>query len=154
MSQRVRKRIEQGFGWVKTIGGLRQWPLMGLAAVRGWVAWNFAAYNLIRTVVPAISVSDLRKGVPAIRKRSEKTGTHLKVTNDKRELSLVTLEAVSRQPVRQKYSPGPYVAHGRRIGLHLGLITNQSTKIKRDLLAWRNIGSTCWPTLLCRQYGT
>jgi transposase len=48
MSQRVRKRIEQGFGWVKTIGGLRQLPLVGLAAVRGWVAWNFAAYNLIR----------------------------------------------------------------------------------------------------------
>ena len=48
MSQRVRKRIEQGFGWVKTIGSLRKLPLVGLAAVRGWVAWNFAAYNLIR----------------------------------------------------------------------------------------------------------
>jgi transposase len=48
MSQRVRKRIEQGFGWTKTIGGLRKLPLVGLPAVRGWVTWNFAAYNLIR----------------------------------------------------------------------------------------------------------
>ena len=48
MSMQVRKRIEQGFGWVKTIGGLGKLPLVGLARVRGWVAWNFAAYNLIR----------------------------------------------------------------------------------------------------------
>lgn len=48
ISQRVRKRIEQGFGWIKTIGGLRKLPMVGLAAVRGWVTWAFAAYNLIR----------------------------------------------------------------------------------------------------------
>lgn len=48
ISQKVRKRIEQGFGWIKTIGGLRKLPMVGLAAVRGWVTWTFAAYNLIR----------------------------------------------------------------------------------------------------------
>ncbi|HVZ31151.1 MAG TPA: IS5 family transposase [Polyangiaceae bacterium] len=48
MSQPCRKRIEQGFGWVKTIGGLRKLPLVGIDAVRGWVTWTFAAYNLIR----------------------------------------------------------------------------------------------------------
>jgi transposase len=48
ISQKVRKRIEQPFGWTKTIGGLRKLPLVGLAAVRGWVTWAFAAYNLIR----------------------------------------------------------------------------------------------------------
>lgn len=48
MSLQVRKRIEQGFGWVKTIGGLRKLPLVGLPAVRSWVTWTFAAYNLIR----------------------------------------------------------------------------------------------------------
>ena len=48
MSQKVRKRIEQGFGWIKTIGGLRKLPVVGLPAVRGWVTWTFAAYNLIR----------------------------------------------------------------------------------------------------------
>jgi transposase len=48
MSQQIRKRIEQGFGWIKTIGGLRKLPMVGLPAVRGWVTWTFAAYNLIR----------------------------------------------------------------------------------------------------------
>jgi transposase len=48
MSMQIRKRIEQGFGWAKTIGGLRKLPLVGLPAVRGWVTWTFAAYNLIR----------------------------------------------------------------------------------------------------------
>jgi transposase len=47
-SMQIRKRIEQGFGWVKTIGGLGKLPRVGLEQVRGWVAWNFAAYNLIR----------------------------------------------------------------------------------------------------------
>lgn len=48
ISQKVRKRIEQGFGWIKTIGRLRKLPMVGLAAARGWVTWTFAAYNLIR----------------------------------------------------------------------------------------------------------
>lgn len=48
MSLQVRKRIEQGFGWVKTIGGLRKLPMVDIQAVRGWVTWTFAAYNLIR----------------------------------------------------------------------------------------------------------
>lgn len=48
VSQHARKRIEQGFGWVKTIGGLRKLPRVGLDTVRGWVTWTFAAYNLIR----------------------------------------------------------------------------------------------------------
>ena len=48
ISQKVRKRIEQGYGWIKTIGRLRKLPMVGLAAVRGWVTWAFAAYNLIR----------------------------------------------------------------------------------------------------------
>jgi transposase len=48
MSVQIRKRIEQGFGWIKTIGGLRKLPLVALPNVRGWVTWTFAAYNLIR----------------------------------------------------------------------------------------------------------
>lgn len=48
MSLQRRKRIEQSFGWVKTIGGLRKLPLVGIDAVRSWVTWTFAAYNLIR----------------------------------------------------------------------------------------------------------
>lgn len=48
MSIQVRKRIEQGFGWAKTVGDLRKLPLVGLRRVSGWAAWNFAAYNLVR----------------------------------------------------------------------------------------------------------
>jgi Transposase DDE domain len=47
-SQRIRKRIEQAFGWIKTVAGLRQTKLRGLAKV-GW-AFTFAAaaYDLVR----------------------------------------------------------------------------------------------------------
>jgi len=48
MSQQVRKRIEQAFGWGKTIDDLRKLPVVDLAKVRAWATWNFAAYNLIR----------------------------------------------------------------------------------------------------------
>jgi transposase len=48
LSQRIRKRIEQGFGWAKTVGSLRKLKLRGLAAVSGWVAWNMATLNLVR----------------------------------------------------------------------------------------------------------
>jgi len=48
ISLQVRKRIEQSFGWVKTVGDLRKLPLVGLPKVKAWVHWNFAAYNLIR----------------------------------------------------------------------------------------------------------
>lgn len=47
-SQRIRKRIEETFGWIKTVAGLRQTKLRG----RPKVAWAFtfavAAYNLVR----------------------------------------------------------------------------------------------------------
>jgi transposase len=48
ISQQVRKRIEQPFGWGKVIGGLCQLPLVGLVKARAWTTLTFAAYNLIR----------------------------------------------------------------------------------------------------------
>lgn len=48
ISQQIRKQIEQGFGWGKTIGGLRKLMRRGLRVVKAHVAWVFAAYNLIR----------------------------------------------------------------------------------------------------------
>jgi transposase len=48
LSQRTRKRIEEAFGWIKTIAGQGRTRLRGLERVR----WSFtlaaAAYNLIR----------------------------------------------------------------------------------------------------------
>jgi hypothetical protein len=48
VSQRVRKRIEEAFGWIKTTGGLRKTRHRGTERV-GW-AFTFAAaaFNLIR----------------------------------------------------------------------------------------------------------
>ena len=48
MSQKIRKRIEEGFGWTKTVGGQRKTRFRGKARV-GW-AFTFAAaaYNLVR----------------------------------------------------------------------------------------------------------
>jgi transposase len=48
MSQRIRKRIEEGFGWAKSIGGQRQTRFRGRDRV-GWAfTFAMAAYNLVR----------------------------------------------------------------------------------------------------------
>ena len=48
LSQRIRKRIEEAFGWIKVSGGLRKTRHRGLARV-GWsFTFTAAAYNLIR----------------------------------------------------------------------------------------------------------
>ena len=47
-SQRMRKRIEEVFGWMKTVGGQRKTRYRGSAKV-GWMfTLSAAAYNLIR----------------------------------------------------------------------------------------------------------
>ena len=47
-SQRIRKRIEEAFGWMKTIGGLRKTKLRGLLKVDWAFTFVAAAYNLVR----------------------------------------------------------------------------------------------------------
>jgi hypothetical protein len=48
ISQRIRKRIEEVFGWGKEVAGLRRLRLRGLARV-GWAfTLRAAAYNLVR----------------------------------------------------------------------------------------------------------
>jgi hypothetical protein len=48
MSQRIRKRIEEAFGWIKMPGGLRKTRHRGLERV-GWsFTFTAAAYDLIR----------------------------------------------------------------------------------------------------------
>ena len=48
ISQRLRKRIEESFGWSKTVGGLAQVKVRGLAKVRAVFVFGVAAYNLVR----------------------------------------------------------------------------------------------------------
>jgi transposase len=47
-SQRVRKRIEEAFGWIKTVAGLRKTKLRGLPKVDWSFTFAAAAYNLVR----------------------------------------------------------------------------------------------------------
>ena len=48
LSQRIRKRIEEAFGWIKTVAGQQKTKFRGIDRV-GWV-FNFAAaaYDLVR----------------------------------------------------------------------------------------------------------
>jgi transposase len=48
ISQVVRKRVEEIFGWTKTIGELAQVKLRGIAKVSALFTLGLAAYNLIR----------------------------------------------------------------------------------------------------------
>src|SRR5499427_8560406 len=48
ISQQKRKLIEQVFGWMKTVGGLRKLRHRGGALVDWIVTFTAAAYNLIR----------------------------------------------------------------------------------------------------------
>ena len=47
-SQRKRKLIEQAFGWMKTIGGLRKLHHRGGRLVSWIVTFTAAAYNIVR----------------------------------------------------------------------------------------------------------
>ena len=48
ISQRARKRIEEVFGWVKTVGGGRKRRYCGVARNRFWMEMTTASYNLVR----------------------------------------------------------------------------------------------------------
>jgi len=47
-SQRIRKRIEEAFGWIKTVAGMRRTKLRGLPRVDWAFTFAVAAYNLVR----------------------------------------------------------------------------------------------------------
>jgi transposase len=48
ISQRIRKRIEEAFGWAKTVAGLRKARHRGLAKIDWQFTFAMAAYNLVR----------------------------------------------------------------------------------------------------------
>lgn len=48
VSQRIRKRVEEIFGWVKTVGAGRKLRYIGLDRNRLWWEFTAAAYNLLR----------------------------------------------------------------------------------------------------------
>jgi transposase len=48
VSQRIRKRIEEPFGWIKTIAGGRKLRYIGRQRNRAWFLLSGAVYNIIR----------------------------------------------------------------------------------------------------------
>ena len=50
ISQRKRKLIEEGFGWMKTVGTSRKLRYIGVAKNQFWMTMEAIAYNLVRIV--------------------------------------------------------------------------------------------------------
>ena len=48
VSQRIRKRVEEIFGWVKTVGGLRRSRYRGKERTQAWGYFVAGTYNLLR----------------------------------------------------------------------------------------------------------
>ena len=48
LSQRVRKRVEEVFGWMKTVGGGRKLRYIGTSKNQLWAPLTATAYNLVR----------------------------------------------------------------------------------------------------------
>lgn len=48
ISQRIRKRVEEIFGWMKTVGNFRKTRYRGKARTGLWAYFEAAAYNLVR----------------------------------------------------------------------------------------------------------
>ena len=65
MSLRRRKMIEEAFGWLKTVGGLRKTRHKGLAKVSGQALFCFAAYNLTRLLNLLVFVPKGAQPAPA-----------------------------------------------------------------------------------------
>jgi transposase/IS5 family transposase len=55
ISQRKRKRVEEIFGWMKTVGGLRRSRYRGIARTQLWACFVGAAYNLVRMMRLALA---------------------------------------------------------------------------------------------------
>ena len=57
VSQRIRKRVEEPFGWIKTVGAGRKLRYIGQARNRAWFKIEAAVYNLIRICALDTAVS-------------------------------------------------------------------------------------------------
>ena len=57
VSQRKRKLVEQAFGWMKTVGGLRKLRHRGGRLVNWIFTFSAAAYNIVRLrrLLPAVA---------------------------------------------------------------------------------------------------
>lgn len=63
LSQRLRKRVEEIFGWMKTVGGFRKTRVKGIIRTQMQGYWVAAAYNLVR--LARLEAGPPRLGQPA-----------------------------------------------------------------------------------------
>jgi transposase len=57
ISQRIRKRVEEPFGWIKIIAGGRQLRYRGRERNRAWFKMTTAVYNLLRITAPDAQIA-------------------------------------------------------------------------------------------------
>jgi transposase len=57
VSQRIRKRIEEGFGWMKTVGRIRKTMYRGVEKIAMQLDLHAAAYNLVRMMNLGLGVT-------------------------------------------------------------------------------------------------
>jgi len=57
ISQRLRKRVEEIFGWMKTIGGLRRSRYRGMERTQAWGYFVAGTYNLLRLARLSVAVA-------------------------------------------------------------------------------------------------
>jgi len=55
VSQRIRKRVEEIFGWIKTVGGGRKLRYKGTERNQFWMELTVAAYDLVRIAKLALT---------------------------------------------------------------------------------------------------
>ena len=48
LSLKIRKRVEEIFGWIKTVGGFRRSRYWGLERTQAWGYFVAGTYNLLR----------------------------------------------------------------------------------------------------------
>ena len=79
VSLRIRKRIEEGFGWIKTVGGLGKTRHRGTARVGWQFTLTAAAYNLMR--IPSCWPSDHARTLSAAKNFPEKQGPNNQISH-------------------------------------------------------------------------
>jgi transposase len=57
VSQRIRKRVEEIIGWIKTVGGLRRSRYRGLERTQAWGYFVAGTYNLVRLARLALAAA-------------------------------------------------------------------------------------------------
>lgn len=75
-SQRRRKRVEEVFGWMKTVGGGRKLRYVGLARNRLWLEFTAAAYNLVRMARLELTPASAQCALRPARERSQAIRRH------------------------------------------------------------------------------